>query len=84
MLCHCTEVSKDFWCHTTDCVFCNVIGGGKFLSRKYSTLMKPEGSAEHHQILSSRGWGLGTRLCEIVCVLGVASFPGSPVLERKH
>ena len=24
--------------------------------------MKPEGSAECHQTLSSRGWGLGTRL----------------------
>ena len=46
------EVAKNFQCCTTDCVFCNVIGGGKFLSRKYSTLMKPKGSAERHQTLS--------------------------------
>ena len=39
-----------------------MIGGGKFFSRKESTLMKPKGSTERHQTLSSRGWGLGTRL----------------------
>ena len=34
VLCHRTEVAKNFWCCTTDCAFCNVIGGGKILSRK--------------------------------------------------
>ena len=33
MLCHRTEVAKDFQCCTTDCgFFCNAIGRGKFLS----------------------------------------------------
>ena len=65
VLCHRAEVANDFQCCTTDCVFCNVIGGGKFLSRKSSTLMKPDGLVEHHQTLSSHGWGLGTRLNQI-------------------
>ena len=31
--------------------------------------MKPEGSAEHHQMLSSRGCGLGTRLVLVICYI---------------
>ena len=58
VLCHRVEEAKNFRCCTTDCLFCNVIGGEKFLS---GTLMKPEVSAGCHQTLSRR-WGLGTRL----------------------
>ena len=61
VLCHRAEEAKDFRCCTTDCLFCNVIGGEIFLSRKWSMLMKPEVSAGCHQTLSRR-WGLGTRL----------------------
>ena len=42
--------SQDFWCCTTDYVFCNVIGGWKILRRKQSTLMKPEGSVERRHL----------------------------------
>jgi len=34
VLCHRAEVAKNFRCCTTDCLFCNAIGGEKFLSRK--------------------------------------------------
>ena len=34
VLCYRTEVAKDFSGCTTDCVFCNVIGGRKILPRK--------------------------------------------------
>ena len=34
VLCHRAEVAKNFQCSTTDCVFCSVIGGEKFFSRK--------------------------------------------------
>ena len=54
VLCHRVEVVKNFRCCTTDCVFCNVIGGCKIVRQKQSTLMKPEGSAGCHQTLSSR------------------------------
>ena len=53
VLCHHAEVAKGFKYCTIDYVFCNVICRGKFLSRKYSTLMKPKGSAKRHQTLSS-------------------------------
>ena len=43
-------VAKDFQFCTTDCVFCNVIGREKSLSRK---LMKPKELVKHHQTLSS-------------------------------
>ena len=40
VLCHCAEEAKNFQCCTTDCLFCNVIGGEKlnvdyFLERKF-------------------------------------------------
>ena len=46
VLCHCAEEAKNFQCCTTDCLFCNVIGG------EISMLMKPEISAGCHQTLS--------------------------------
>ena len=59
---HHAEVAKDFRCFTTDCVFCNVIGGWKFLRRKQSMLIKPERSVKRHQTLSSQvGSGHETR-----------------------
>ena len=39
---------------TVDCVFCNVIGGEKFLAEKQSILMKPEESAGCHQTVFPR------------------------------
>ena len=44
VLCHRAEVAKNFQCCTTDCVFCSVIGGEKFFSRKYcriSLILRP-------------------------------------------
>ena len=61
VLCHRAEEAKNFQCWTTDCLFCNVIGGENFLSRKQPMLMKPEVSAGCHQTLSRR-WSLGMRL----------------------
>ena len=34
MLCHHAEVAQGFWCCTTDCVFCNVIGEEKTSPQK--------------------------------------------------
>ena len=60
MLCHRVKVVKNFRCCTTDCVFCDVIGGCKILPRKQSTLMdRPDVTRP-----SPLGWGLGTRLCQ--------------------
>ena len=52
MLCHRAEVAKDSSIATTDCVFCNVIGGWKILHRKQLVLMKSEESTEGHQTFS--------------------------------
>ena len=54
VLCHCTEEPRISGIATTDCVFCNVIGGWKILCGKQSTLMKPKKSVEHYQTLSSQ------------------------------
>ena len=60
VLYHCTEEPRISGVAITDCVFCNVIGGWKILRRKQSMLMKPKGSVERYQILSSRvGSGMG-------------------------
>ena len=51
-MCHCAEVAKDFRCCTTNCVFCNVIGGVN--KARGIDQMSPD------PLLSSHGWGLGT------------------------
>ena len=59
-LCHRAEVAKISVVATTDCVFCNVIGGGKILHRKQSMLMKPEGSVKCHQTPPTTASSSGT------------------------
>lgn len=61
--------SKNVLHHRPEVANFSVIVGGKFLSRKYSTLMKHEWLAWCHQTNSTHGRDLGTCTCDHGAVL---------------